>query len=99
MSDLPLFQRLSYTPYSDLDTSLEAAHKAVPRSMNDEGRVLEALRQKPDTDEGIGDRLELPGNSVRPRRRSLVQKEIVEHSGLYAKTRSGRRAKIWRVIQ
>ena len=98
VSDLPLFQRVGYTPYSDTGTSLEAAHAAVPRAVTDEQRVLEALRARPDTDEGLGERLELAGNSVRPRRRSLVKKEKIEHGGEYRQTRSGRRAKVWRVV-
>lgn len=99
VSDLPLFQRVAYTPYSDEDTSLEAAFRAVPRANTDEHRVLDAILAKPDTDEGLGRRLKLAGNSLRPRRRSLEQKGLIEHNGAYAKTLSGRRAKIWQVTR
>lgn len=95
---LELVQRIPRVPYSDTDTSLEAAAKAVPKAMPDEQRVLAALRECPDTDEGLGRRLNLEGNTVRPRRRSLELKGRVEHSGEYGVTAAGRRAKIWKVV-
>lgn len=94
-SQTDLFGKVGWTPFSDTDTSLEAAHKVVPRAVTDERRVFEAIVTKPDTDEGLGERLRLPGNSLRPRRRSLEQKELVEHTGEYRETKAGRRAKVW----
>lgn len=98
-SDLPA---VAYTPSSDTETSLEAAAAIVPRAHTDAARVLEALRARPDTDEGLGERLGMSGNSVRPRRRGLELEGLVEHDpgedgeGRHALTRSGRRAKVWR---
>jgi predicted ArsR family transcriptional regulator len=95
---LPLAQRIPRVPYSDTDTSLEAAAQAVPSAMTDEQRVLAALTERPDTDDGLGRRLRLEGNTLRPRRRSLELKGLVEHSGAYGLTAAGRRAKIWRAV-
>lgn len=87
-------------PFVDGDTSLEAAaHQArTGRATTDERRVYEALLARPDTDDGLEVRLDLRHQTASARRRGLVQKGLVEWSNRYGQTRSGRRAKIWKVV-
>ncbi len=85
-------------PSSNDETSLEAAvvlAKTSARAL--ERRVFDALEADPHTDQELEELLELPGNTVRPRRRSLVQRGLVHDTGLRRKTHSGRRAIVWSV--
>ena len=58
--------------------------------------VLEAIREKPDTDKGISERLGIPENTTRPRRIELVNHGLVVEDGK-AKNPSGRMATRWKV--
>lgn len=87
-------------PFADGDTSLEAAaiQARSGRATTDERRVYEALRAHVDTDDGLEIRLEMRHQTASARRRGLVQKGLVEWTGQYGQTRSGRRAKIWKAV-
>lgn len=79
------------------ETSRQAARSVASYSGRDRSRVLEYLEQHPEgaTDEQIGDALDLPGNTLRPRRRELQQASLIIDSGRHASTRSGRKAVVW----
>lgn len=109
LGDLPLFAerttppalaRPPLVPSCDADTSLEAAHHQARsgQARTDERRVYEALLASPDTDDGLEARLNMRHQTCSARRRGLVQKKLVEWTGDYRPTRSGRRAKVWRTI-
>ena len=84
-----------YRPYVASETSIEAA--AATNARRDRDRVLEALRSRPDTDDGLEVRLSLPHQTASARRRGLVLEGLVRESGEHALTRSGRRAIVWEV--
>ena len=103
-------------PYSDQDTSKEAAESIEPHLARMEKQVLDEIRlfsmKYTDqnmttgevttgclgrTDEEIEDATGLKHQTASARRRELVLKGLVEHTGEYRRTRSGRRAKVWRV--
>ena len=51
------------------------------------------------TDEEIADALGLAGNTARPRRRELAQRNVVADSGARRPTRSGRQAIVWVAVE
>lgn len=61
--------------------------------------ILTYLRNCPDgaTDEEMQNRLDMPANTQRPRRRELQLMEEIEDSGKTRITKSGRAAVVWRV--
>lgn len=91
--------KVAWAPSSDDDTSLEAAAKASRsgRTRIVLMQVLDAIAAEPATDQQLEQRLNIPGNTVRPRRRQLELDGLVEHSGEYRPTASGRRSKVYRV--
>lgn len=79
------------------DTSIQAAASLSRKTLRGQAHaILEALSVQPNmTDEEIGTRLGLVGNTVRPRRGELVAAGLVTDSGLRKLTRSGRKAVTW----
>ncbi|MCH9682714.1 MAG: hypothetical protein K0V04_14865 [Deltaproteobacteria bacterium] len=61
------------------------------------GRVLDALRDGPKTDDELCKYTGLRDNSVRPRRIDLVRRGLVEDSGAVRPTHCGREAIVWRL--
>jgi hypothetical protein len=85
-------------PSSNDETSLEAAVVVARTSARALERVVfDQLELGPKTDQELETLLGRPGNTVRPRRRSLVQRGLVEDSGLRRRTASGRKAIVWKV--
>jgi transcription initiation factor IIE alpha subunit len=58
-------------------------------------RVLDLLVTGNFTDEQMMDELELPGNTLRPRRRELELKGLVVNTKTHDFTKSGRKAVLW----
>lgn len=82
-------------------SSARAAERALPRSGTQRARVYEYLQYCTDmfggaTDEEIQTALDMSGNTVRPRRISLVADGFVIDSGLTRKTVGGNDAIVWR---
>lgn len=84
-------------PYSDLDTSLNAAIRCRKAAKAQRQRIIELLFERPSTDEEIGEILGLPLNAVHPRRWQLVRDGIVVDSGERRPTRAGFPAIVWRL--
>ncbi len=78
-------------------TSRDAARSKRPTAGSDEARVMFALLDRPDTDDGVEERLSMRHQNCSARRRSLVLKGIVASTGRTRKTRSGRKAQVWEV--
>jgi hypothetical protein len=79
-------------------TSLQAANQIKEPSKSLREQVyglLKALGENGATDEEIGIALNLPGNTVRPRRRELQLQDRIEITGKTRKTQSGRAAAVW----
>lgn len=93
MSDL--FSFIAAQPHSA--TSLDAAQRIEPAAETLRRAVLDAIRASADglTDEEIQQRLEMSGNTSRPRRRELQKAGLVWDSGRTRKTLSGRKAVVW----
>lgn len=80
------------------ETSLNAAHLAVPKEPSQLERVrahLVGCGPQGDTDEGMQDALKMNPSTQRPRRISLVDKGDAVDSGRKRNTRSGRPAVVW----
>lgn len=78
-------------------TSREAAKSVESISERDRKRVLAYLTQNKSgaTDEQLAEGLCMSGNSLRPRRRELEKAKLIQDSGRYSLTHSGRRATVW----
>lgn len=87
-----------YTPYAPTDTSLDAAARIVPVAKTIRQQVLDAIRRTPSTDEELQVRLGYPGNTIRPRRRELQQRNLIRDSEDRRPTASGRSAIVWEVV-
>jgi len=84
-------------PYQSASpTSREAAERIADKTPSLRQRVLDALTQRPMTDEEIATTLNLNPSTARPRRIELVQRGLVVEHGI-AITSSGRKAVIWGV--
>ena len=59
--------------------------------------VLQALAERSGTDEELSERLNLSGNTVRPRRGELESDGLIAHRGELRTTRSGRKARVWEI--
>lgn len=88
------------TPYSEPGTSRDAA-LSIERDLDRLERVVLAalLAAGPLglTDQEIESATRLAGNTVRPRRGSLVDLGLVEDTNVRRTTSSGRFARVWRV--
>lgn len=79
------------------DTSKAAADAVAPHAKSLRARVYDAIREKPDTPEGVAKRLRVDVMSVRPRCSELAERELIEDSGARGPSRGGKRAIVWRV--
>lgn len=88
----------AWTPASDTDASLEAAAYLAKtgRASTLRRQVLASIAASPATDQQLEHRLSVAGNSIRPRRKELLDRGLVEHSGDFRPSPSGRRAKVYR---
>jgi hypothetical protein len=85
-------------PHQAAETSLEAAEEIKPHINQLQKRVLSAIRARGDsgmTDDELEVGLDLIGSTVRPRRRELELKGLIETHGNKRKTRTGRNALVW----
>jgi hypothetical protein len=87
-----------FAPYSEPDTSRDAAHALAPHVSRLELLTWEAIVNAGPhglTDAELETATRLGPNTARPRRVGLVLKGLVIHSGNYRRTPSGRMAKVW----
>jgi hypothetical protein len=84
-------------PHSNTTTSKAAAQhqRKTGKAKRDAERVLDALRVKPDTADGICVRLGLSHQTGSARVSGLKRGGHIQDSGRKARTRSGRLAIIW----
>lgn len=83
------------------DTSIEAAKSIVPTLPNIEGAVYEyaAMRgSKGFTDDEMNEHFETHKSTYRARRSSLVEKGLIEDSGVRTKGPNGRNMTVWRIV-
>lgn len=78
-------------------TARAAALAATPRTGTARHRLLQAIAERPRTDEELQDDLAMAANTQRPRRVELVEGGWIEDSGETRPTRSGQEAIVWRV--
>ena len=91
--------RPAWTPAADDSASLEAAAhiSKTGRAARIRRQVLSAIAAAPATDQQLEERLQEPGNTIRPRRKELLDDGLVEHSGDFRPTASGRKSRVYRV--
>jgi predicted ArsR family transcriptional regulator len=70
-----------------------------PREASQRQRILTALYSADLTDDEIANETRLVGNSVRPRRRRLVQDGLVEDSGKRTSSNFGHPAVVWTLTE
>jgi predicted ArsR family transcriptional regulator len=95
MEALTLWDVPPYQPHSA--TSKDAADSMAGKTGSLRARVLDLLKVEALTDEEIATRLNLAGNTARPRRIELVSGGLVIQSGT-RKTASGRTAAVWSAV-
>ncbi len=100
MTDQPELPFGGFPPYiRDSNTSFLAAEQVEPVAGTLRRNVLDYLRRRGGaTDEQISEALNMQGNTARPRRVELVELGLVHDSGETRKTRSGRKAAVWRAL-
>lgn len=76
-------------------TSREAAWRVTPRTGTQRRRVLDAIANRPSTDEELQQGLRMSGNTERPRRVELVAGGWICDSGLRRRTADGGEAIVW----
>lgn len=88
-----------WTPASNSDTSLEAAHRKARRgkAQDDYDAIIRRLSLHPSTDQELAQVLNLAGNTIRPRRGEAVKDQRVEWSGERRPTGTGGTARVWRL--
>jgi predicted ArsR family transcriptional regulator len=87
-----LFDQPPYQAHSE--TSRDAAVSMRGKTARIRDLVLDAIKERPSTDEELVARLQISQNTVRPRRVELVQRGLVVEGGR-RKTQSGRTAIVW----
>jgi hypothetical protein len=83
------------------DTSVEAAQSIMLALPNIEAAVYEyaAMRgTKGFTDDEMNDHFETHKSTYRARRATLVDKGLIEDSGLRVKSPNGRNMTVWRIV-
>jgi predicted transcriptional regulator len=81
------------------ETSREAWERITPVSAHLDRQILATLSARPRTDQEIEAAIERDHQAVSGNRCHLVERGLVEPSGEFGQTRSGRRAIIWRLTQ
>lgn len=81
------------------ETSIEAGRSISPEEISQtQARIVDVLQEGPLTDEEIQARLpDVSPSSLRTRRSELVTLGLVEESGEFRASSSGRRMTVWRV--
>lgn len=99
MSDQPsLFDAYPNAPgWKARETSRAAAQSAAPMARSTRAQIFDAIKQRPDTPEGISKRLKIDILNVRPRLSELAAKRLIEDSGVRGPSRGGKEAIVWRV--
>lgn len=88
-----------FAPHVAIATSFAAAREIQGDAANLRQRVLDYLKARgPSTDEEMQKRIPMAPNTQRPRRRELQLKGYIEPSGRCRKTKSGRKAIVWRLV-
>tara|TARA_R100000963_G_C4628251_1_gene93953 strand:+ start:754 stop:1062 length:309 start_codon:yes stop_codon:yes gene_type:complete len=82
-----------------INTSKEAYKSILPHLSDMKGRVLQAIRNHPSTDDHLEIVLDMRHQSLSACRRQLVKDGLVEESGDYLPTRSGRKANVWVITE
>ena len=82
-----------------IDTSKEAYKSIIPHLSGMKARVLRAIRIEPSTDDNLEMLLDMRHQSLSACRRHLVKDGLVEESGDYLPTRSGRKARVWQITE
>ena len=83
------------------DTSVEAAKSIVPSLPNIESLVFEyaTMRGKQGfTDDQMNEHFQTHKSTYRARRSSLVEKGLIEDSGMRVKGPNGRNMTVWRIV-
>jgi hypothetical protein len=102
MTQVELPGLFTIAPFSDFDTSLEAAKAITEHLQRLEAIVLSVIRESGERgmcDHEVEETTGLIHQTASARRRGLVLKGLVEDSGIRRKTASGRHAKAWRVVE
>jgi hypothetical protein len=83
-------------PFVNTDTSREAAESMKPHAATIRSRVLATITAFGIgvSDQQLATLMDLPENTVRPRRVELERAGLIRHEG-YTTTASGRRARCW----
>ena len=88
-------------PHNGTDTSRDAARSIKPGAITLRARVfdyIEGMGLSGATDHEIVEALGMQLQTVNPRRNELVNLGLIVDSGDRRKTPSGRKAKVWKVI-
>lgn len=99
MSGLTLFDPV---PFSEPETSAQAAHEMRPHIARLEAVVLQCIKDAGEAgacDHEIESATGLAHQTASARRRGLVLRGLVEDSGMRRVTPSGRAAKAWRATK
>lgn len=88
-------------PLGKQETSIRAAGRIAPHAISIRERVYQAIVNRPDTAEGLGIRLGMAGNTVRPRIVELCNAKPprVMDSGRCRKVASGNTAIVWEAVR
>lgn len=92
-----LGQTLSPPAQRHSPTSVAAAEQIKPSAGTLRERVYKFLLEYPATDEQVQDALAMDPSTERPRRVELCKAGLVEQVG-EARTRSGRKAAVWKAV-
>lgn len=84
-------------PANPTATQAFAAERARSNSAKQRQAVLAAIAARPSTDHELAAQLGLDGNSIRPRRKELQERGLIEPSGATRPSPSGRPCIVWRV--
>lgn len=79
------------------DTSRAAAAAIAPVVKSLRARVFDALKARPDTPEGVAERLGEAVHSIRPRVSELAARNLVYDTGRRGVAMGGRNAIVWAV--
>jgi hypothetical protein len=98
-AEISLFDYPNAPGFKARSTSEATAKAAAPMAMGLRARVFEAIKQRPDTPEGVARRLKVDILNIRPRLSELSAKGRIEDSGRRGPSRGGKEAIIWRVVR
>lgn len=88
-----------YLPAAPTDTQREAAEKFLGKSATLRRKVYEVLKSWPMIDDELFVMFTNPANSIRPRRKELVDAGLVIDSGLRKKNAHGNTCIVWKAVE